>query len=97
MNNDLNTTGNEIEKVCNNLKKFLIEKNKRYGNSALNPIRIFSKLDSEEQIKIRMDDKLNRIKNNTELDRENDYLDLVGYIVLLMVKKGWTNFDKFID
>ena len=33
----------DIETVCNNMRDFLIEKNKRYGNSALNPIRVFNK------------------------------------------------------
>jgi hypothetical protein len=85
-----------IENVCDNLKYFLLEKNRRYGNSALEPARIFSKADSSEQIKVRLDDKINRIKNSNE-DRENDYLDLMGYIVLFMVKKGWDDFKKYLD
>jgi hypothetical protein len=93
---ELTETQNLISEICDNLKDFLLEKNKNYGNSALEPIRIASKLDSEEQIKIRIDDKLNRIKNSKE-DRENDYLDLAGYIVLFMIKKEWTNFNEYID
>lgn len=89
-------TINPIELVCDNLKSFLLEKNKRYGNSALEPVRIFSKADTSEQIKVRLDDKINRIKNSTE-DRKNDYLDLMGYLVLFMVKKDWNNFDEFLD
>lgn len=90
------TTREKIEFACDSLKDFLIEKNKRYGNSALEPIRVFSSTDSEEQIKIRMDDKLSRIRNSKE-DRENDYLDLVGYLILFMVKKNWIQFSKFLD
>jgi len=93
---ELTKTQNLISKICDNLKDFLLEKNKNYGNSALEPIRITSKLNSEEQIKIRIDDKLNRIKNSKE-DRENDYLDLAGYVILFMIKKEWINFNKYID
>lgn len=89
-------TQKKISETVDNLKKFLLEKNKNYGDSALNPVRIFSKLDSTEQIRIRLDDKINRIINSDEL-RKNDIVDATGYLILLMVSKDWTNFDEFID
>lgn len=58
-----NTTQDKIEIVTRNLKDFLIHKNKNYGDSALNPINIFSKLSNGNQIDNRIDDKLSRIKN----------------------------------
>ena len=85
-----------IELTCDNIKKFLLEKNKRYGDSALNPVRIFSKLENDEQIKIRLDDKLSRIKNSDEL-RKNDIVDITGYLILLLISKDWNNFDDLID
>jgi hypothetical protein len=96
MDNNLNVTQENIQIICDRLKEFLLEKNKRYGNSALNPARIFSKADNIEQIKVRLDDKISRIKNSIE-DRENDYLDLIGYIVLFMVQKNWNDFEKYLD
>ena len=41
----------------------LIDKNRLYGNSALDPMRVFSKAGHLEQLRVRMDDKLSRIRN----------------------------------
>ncbi len=70
--------------VCAEMSDFLIEKNRRYGNSALEPCRIFSKADSLEQLRVRIDDKLNRIKTGT-VDNEDSVKDLTGYLILYMV------------
>lgn len=85
-----------IYQVIASTHKFLIAKNERYGNSATEPIRCFSKSAPDEQIFVRMDDKLSRIKNSTEL-RKNDVVDLMGYLVLLCVSKGWVDFNDLID
>jgi len=61
----------------------LIDKNKRYGNSALDPVRIFSKADAVEQIKVRIDDKLSRIARGDADDDEDPIDDLLGYFILL--------------
>ena len=64
----------------------LIRKNEAYGDSVLNPANIFSKLDSVEAIKIRLDDKLKRIANVGVSDETEDTLmDCAGYMVLLMI------------
>ena len=89
-------TQEKIEQVCKSLGNFLKEKNKRYGDSALDPKNIFSKLKSDEQIKVRLDDKLSRINNSGEL-RKNDLVDITGYLVLLMISKDWTEFEELID
>jgi len=47
-----------IQKTCDEIKEFLLKKNQAYGNSAADPVRIFSKVDSLEQINVRIDDKL---------------------------------------
>jgi len=85
-----------IKMTCESLKLFLLEKNRRYGNSALEPINVFSKLGSKEGIKLRLDDKVKRIKNSNEL-RKNDVIDLTGYLILLCVHENWTNFDDLLD
>ena len=86
----------DIEEVCNNMRDFLIEKNKRYGNSALNPIRVFNKASTTTSLLCRLDDKLSRIKNSDEL-RPNDIYDTVGYLILLCIDKGWLNPKEFLD
>lgn len=86
----------DIETFCNNLRDFLIEKNKRYGNSALEPIRVFSKASVDSQLRTRLDDKISRIKNSDEL-RKNDTVDLMGYLVLLCIANDWLDCKEFID
>ena len=54
-----------------NIKNMLIEKNMKYGDSALNPVRIMSKADSVEQIKVRIDDKLSRLSQGHTDDNED--------------------------
>jgi len=83
------------QSILNSIETVLIEKNKRYGNSALKPLNIFSTHD-ETGIGQRLDDKLSRIKNSDDL-RKNDIFDLMGYLILLCHKKEWTNFDELID
>jgi hypothetical protein len=63
----------------------LLEKNRKYGDSALNPSRIFSKSDNVEQIKVRIDDKLSRLRNSQDDEDEDVVGDLIGYLVLLKV------------
>lgn len=81
-----------IKEECDGVKDLLIEKNKKYGNSAIEPKRIFSSSNSIEQIKVRIDDKLSRIQNATnsesEVNEDEDVeLDLIGYLILLRVAK----------
>lgn len=85
-----------IKQTCDSLNRLLQEKNKRYGNSALEPLGIFNKNSASEGIMVRLDDKLMRVKNSNEL-RKNDVSDIMGYLVLLCVDRGWDNFDDLID
>ena len=80
-------TQEEISAVCNDIKELLLYKNKQYGDSALNPSRIFSKASAVEQILVRIDDKLNRIKKGKGLiSTDEDVIqDLIGYLVLLKI------------
>ena len=79
--------GNSIWKACHAIAHMLIEKNHSYGNSALEPIRIFSKADPREQLHVRIDDKLNRLMKGTEYIGDNDIDDLIGYLILLKIAK----------
>ena len=94
------TMQNNITKTCEGMARLLVAKNQRYGNSALEPMRVFSRADPAEGILVRLDDKLSRIKyasNEGNLLRKNDIADMMGYLVLYCVKQGWTSFDDLID
>ena len=79
-------TKKKIQLKCAELEDLLIEKNDAYGDSALNPIGIFSCLKAPEAIKIRLDDKLKRIANVGLNDETEDTLmDCAGYMILLMI------------
>lgn len=77
----------QITTVCDALKNLLIDKNKKYGDSALNPVRIFSNASTVEQLLVRIDDKLSRLKSGAGLlaNDEDVVMDLMGYLVLLKI------------
>jgi len=85
----------EVSKILYNIEKMLIEKNAKYGNSAIEPLGVFSKLSPEEGIKVRIDDKLKRIKNGS-LDRDDEDVinDLIGYLVLLKIHAKQSMIDR---
>ena len=75
----------KVRAILSEIGDTLIAKNQQYGNSALEPVRIFSKASATEQIKVRMDDKISRlVRGNGEGD-EDAQADLLGYIVLLKI------------
>ena len=84
-NKQLTPTQNLISIECDDVKKLLIEKNRKYGNSALNPCRVFAKSSTKEQLYVRIDDKLNRVKNSQTDEDEDVITDLIGYLILLKV------------
>ena len=77
----------KIAEVCDDIKTLLLEKNAKYGDSALNPSRIFSKATTVEQLLVRIDDKLNRIQKGAGLlaSDEDVVQDLIGYLILLKI------------
>lgn len=77
----------EIEEVCDEIKEFLIAKNEQYGNSALDPVRIFSQASPEEQLRVRIDDKISRlVRGNDSIEADSDIVDdLIGYFVMWKV------------
>jgi len=83
------STRDKIERKCDELKSLLLSKNDAYGNAALEPIGIFSQLESGDSIKVRIDDKLSRIQNRGVNDNTEDtVMDLAGYLILLMISLG---------
>jgi hypothetical protein len=75
-------TQTDICVTCDEIKELLLAKNRKYGDSALNPVRVFSKASPIEQIKVRLDDKLSRMQNAQDDEDEDVITDLIGYLVL---------------
>jgi hypothetical protein len=78
--------GEDILDECLGIAEMLIEKNRAYGNSALQPVRIFSRASSEEQLLVRIDDKLSRLARGSAAG-EDVVADLIGYLVLLRIAR----------
>ena len=78
----MSTSADRIRAKCSELAEFLVAKNKSYGDSALHPVGIFAKGRASALIRVRIDDKLNRIKNAPEAFGEDVIRDLLGYLVL---------------
>lgn len=77
----------QVYKVLSEITEMLIAKNKKYGNSALEPLGVFSQLSAKEGLLVRIDDKLKRIKNGSlDKDDEDVINDLIGYLVLLKIE-----------
>lgn len=76
----------EVRNVLQEIGDMLIEKNRAYGNSALDPVRIFSKASNVEQILVRIDDKLSRLARGSAAGEDVEW-DLLGYLVILRVAR----------
>ena len=95
----MNETELKISTVCDDIKELLIHKNRKYGNSALKPNRIFSKCSATEQLLVRIDDKLNRIMKGAGLlaTDEDVVNDLIGYLVLLKISMDSDQNNEILD
>lgn len=79
-----------IAKECDSIKEMLLAKNTAYGNSALNPIRVFAiDMGPMAQLRARIDDKLSRIAQGYRFwssdAAEDTVADLIGYLVLFRI------------
>ena len=81
----MSTTANDICCVIEQVKLYLLEKNRQKENSPAKSIGIFSKTDNSEQLLIRIDDTLNQIAQRQALDNQGLILDLIGYLIMLVV------------
>ena len=75
----------KVRDVLYRVGELLINKNEQYGDSVNNPIRLFSKLDSQAGVRVRIDDKLSRLaRGNDSIESDMDIVDdLIGYLVML--------------
>lgn len=99
----LTDTQQKIVDTLDSMKDLLLDKNKKYGNSALEPVGVFTKHiktvpENQASICVRLDDKLGRIRNSDVL-RANDVSDIMGYCTLLLIAMGVSKDDiaKFKD
>ncbi len=78
-----------VKQVTAELSALLIAKNKQYGNSALDPLRIFARdVDTVAQIDVRLDDKLSRLKRGAAgMETEDVELDLLGYLIIRRIAR----------
>jgi hypothetical protein len=83
----MNDFSHQVSTYLLEIRELLISKNIKYGNSALEPLGVFSKLSAKDGLLVRIDDKLKRIKNGSlENDDEDVINDLIGYLVLLKIQ-----------
>ena len=78
----------QLQIVIEQIAKMLMDKNRSYGNSALEPVKIFSKMDTEEQLLVRIDDKLSRLARGSEYPGDDTIDDLIGYLILLKIQRN---------
>ena len=91
---EMTDTQEKIVEILDGMKDLLLYKNQKYGDSAINPKKVFYKGDATNSILIRLDDKLGRIMANPdEKPRTNDVADLIGYCTLLLISMGVTPED----
>jgi len=79
-------TQEAINRIMKSTRDLLIQKNRQYGDSALNPIGVFGTTDAVVNLGARMDDKLMRLRGQGIGAQSVDTLyDLQGYIALLII------------
>ena len=77
----------KVRTVLGEMAYLLVEKNAAYGNSALDPVRIFSKADTLEQLYVRLDDKINRVKQGHAYPGDDTIRDIIGYCTLILIAR----------
>jgi hypothetical protein len=65
------TFAEQLEQICTEDITLVLKKQRSYGNAATDPMRIFSRSDSIEQIKVRIDE---------HGERARERLDIVGHV-----------------
>lgn len=83
-----------IREHCGALAEFLVQKNKSYGDSALDPVAVMTRglgFDTRRErslagLRFKIDDKLSRLSRGTTFEGDSDdVLDLIGYLILFRI------------
>lgn len=75
---------NQLLVLMRNARDLLVTKNASYGNSALDPVRIWSEASTREQLLVRLDDKMSRLSRG-QAAGEDVAKDTLGYLLLLEI------------
>ena len=78
----------QVDSLLQEVGDMLKSKNAAYGDAALTPLRVFSRLDNAAGIRVRLDDKLSRIARGDGSGDEDAVKDLMGYVILLRIAEG---------
>lgn len=79
-------TLDKIDEIGKAILSLLKYKNTLYGDAWKAENSVFSKGSCTDSIRVRLDDKLSRIRNNKEdMCRTNDVVDIIGYLILLLI------------
>lgn len=86
-NGENRNTLDEISKVFDEVRDLVLAKNKQYGDSVLDPVRIFSQAPLHEQILVRLDDKMSRLaRGNDSIEADEDiFKDIMGYCAFAII------------
>lgn len=80
-----------IAAECDAIRDLLLRKHREYGNSVFEPVNIFAQADAIQQIEVRIDDKIKRIKTTRGMSdvkiHEDTEQDLIGYLIILRVAR----------
>lgn len=84
------STKRAIAEICDELKDLLMQKNKAYGDSVMDPVTIFSHEDPLSALAVRIDDKLSRVARGHDVPSEDTITDLIGYLILYKIAQRKT-------
>jgi len=77
--------GKKILNQCLDIAELLLDKNKKYDNSAFESINIFSSQNAIDKVRGRIDSKIKRIQKSNPSDQEDSITDLIGYLIILKI------------
>ncbi len=80
------TIATSAGRYLDRVKKLLVQKAKIYGDSAADPVGVFSRTDAIERIQVRIDEKLSRVARGS-FDIEDSTADLIGLLAIRQVLK----------
>lgn len=80
-----NDSADRIKRKFDSIRDLVLEKNRLYGDAALNPYSVFSKISPADRLRSRIDEKISRYRNHKAGDLESPLVDLVGCLVLLIL------------
>jgi hypothetical protein len=77
----------DIRRISYDIAEMLVAKNNSHKDSALDPIKIFSKSSAVDRILVRIDDKLSKLAKAQGNPEDKDVDDLIGYLILLKIAR----------